>query len=174
MITSMRQIEEGVRMGRLTVVLKMTYRRKVRCLCICDCGESKAVRAECLVRGWTTSCGCHRREFKRWNDGVTGYRLKRVKPSPPAHNKLSIGSETVRRDRGSGAPRVYRKVAEPNVWKLRAVLVWETANGPVPRGSVVHHKDHDSMHDDLVNLDCLTRSQHAHVHRDDLLAHRIS
>ncbi|MGN8062759.1 HNH endonuclease signature motif containing protein [Ralstonia sp. 22111] len=84
------------------------------------------------------------------------------------HNRLPVGSETIRRDKGSGASRVYRKVAEPNVWRLRAVLVWESLNGPVPKGCVVHHKDKDSMNDAPGNLECLSRAEHAREHKHDL------
>lgn len=166
MITSMRQIEEGVRIGRLTVMLKITYRRKVRCICICDCGESKCIRAECLAKGWTNSCGCHRREFTRWNKGLKGLKLspKMNRKGFEPHHKLPIGSETTRRDKGKGSPRVYRKVAEPNVWKLRAVLVWESINGVVPKGKVIHHRDRNSMNDIPTNLECLTRAEHAREH----------
>lgn len=91
-------------------------------------------------------------------------RLK--KGSVPSH-KLPVGSETIRKDKGRGKPRVYRKVAEPNVWQLRALIVWKALNGPVPKGCVIHHKDRDSMNDMPKNLECLTRAEHAREHAKD-------
>ena len=37
-------------------------------LCVCDCGNTKTVRAEVLRRGATTSCGCYAKEIGK----VTG------------------------------------------------------------------------------------------------------
>jgi hypothetical protein len=170
MIRSTFDIETGFRFGRLTVVEDFIEKRKRRCICICDCGESKVVRAEVLRRGDTKSCGCIQRESGPWNKGLTGVGTGRPGPRPwfvPAH-KLPVGSETIRRDKVKGSPRVYRKVAEPNVWRLRAVIVWEELNGPVPKGRVIHHRDRNSLNDDPKNLQCLTRSEHASEHARDL------
>jgi hypothetical protein len=45
------------------------------------------------------------------------------------------------------------KVAEPNVWKKKAVVVWEAANGKsVPAGHVVVFVDQDNLNFDPDNL----------------------
>lgn len=62
------------------------------------------------------------------------------------------------------------KVAEPNKWKKRAIAVLESANGPLPRGMVVHHIDRDALNDAPSNLVALTRSQHVEEHRAELEA----
>lgn len=64
------------------------------------------------------------------------------------------------------------KVAEPNVWKMRAVLVWEEAHGPVPKGYVVHHENRDSLDDRLENLRLLTRADHLREHRPEFEGRR--
>lgn len=164
-----------MRFGRLTVILLTSFRRKSRCICICDCGESKMVRSEVLVRGDTKSCGCIQRDNGSWNRGLKGIHLSpasEFKKGKAAHNKLPVGSETITKDKGRGQPRVYRKVAEPNIWRLRAVLVWEEIHGPVPNGYVIHHVDHDSLNDSPTNLECLTRAEHARVHCETLLTWR--
>jgi hypothetical protein len=89
----------------------------------------------------------------------------RFYPGQPAFNKLPVGSETVRIETNSGLPRAWVKVAEPNGWKKRAVVVWERDNGPLPRGSVVHHKDRDSLNDAPGNLVALTRKEHVAEHQ---------
>jgi len=82
----------------------------------------------------------------------------------PAPNKLPVGSVTERRD-PQGNMRAWVKVAEPNIWKFRAVVVWESLHGLLPRGSVVHHKDRDSLNDVPENLVGLTRKEHVAEHQ---------
>lgn len=91
------------------------------------------------------------------------------KPGQSARNKLPVGAITIRTFRG--VQRAWVKVAEPNVWRERSKVVWERANGrPVPRGLVIHHRDHDSLNDAPDNLQALTRKQHALVHLADAQA----
>lgn len=44
------------------------------------------------------------------------------------------------------------------------VYVWEKANGKVPKGYHVHHKDHDPDNNDLNNLCCIPISKHLSSH----------
>lgn len=54
----------GEKFGRLQVIARVDNRGKiVRYLCRCDCGNSKVVDYNNLVKGTTTSCGCLRREL---------------------------------------------------------------------------------------------------------------
>lgn len=54
----------GERFGRLQVVELGVRPRKGKTMwvCLCDCGQTKSVSANCLQRGVTRSCGCLRRE----------------------------------------------------------------------------------------------------------------
>ena len=99
--------------------------------------------------------------------GVRVSAATEFKKGQPAHNKLPVGSVTERRD-PHGNYRAWVKVGEPNKWRPRAVVVWESHNGPLPRGRVVHHKDRNSLNDAPWNLAALTRKEHAAAHRDDL------
>lgn len=90
------------------------------------------------------------------------------KPGQPARNKLPLGTVTVRVEANTGLSRAWVKVAEPNVWRKRAVVVWESLNGSLPRGYVVHHKDRNSLNDDPSNLVALTRKEHTDEHRLEL------
>jgi hypothetical protein len=87
------------------------------------------------------------------------------KPGQAAHNKLPIGSVRIRKETHTGLLRAWVKTAEPNVWRKRAVVVWEAIHGPLPRGSVVHHDDRNSLNDDPDNLQGLTRKAHTDEHR---------
>lgn len=89
-----------------------------------------------------------------------------------ARNRLPLGSVRIRRETNTGLHRAWVKTAEPNVWRKRAVLVWESTHGPLPRGSVVHHRDRNSLNDDPSNLIGLTRREHADEHREDICAWR--
>jgi HNH endonuclease len=45
-------------------------------------------------------------------------------------------------------------------------LVWELANGPIPIGHVIHHKDEDTRNNALENLECVERGKHVREHAD--------
>jgi hypothetical protein len=92
------------------------------------------------------------------------------RPGGDAHNKVPIGSVRERRETHTGLVRTWVKTAEPNVWRKRAVVVWEAAHGLLPRGHVVHHRDRNSLNDAIDNLDGLSRAAHADVHREELNA----
>lgn len=46
------------------------------------------------------------------------------------------------------------------------VLVWTDANGPVPDGYVVHHRNHDKLDNRLDNLELMTHEEHSRHHND--------
>ena len=52
----------GRQFGRLRV-LELAGHKPVRWLCLCECGEQKAVKSAALVTGRTQSCGCLSREL---------------------------------------------------------------------------------------------------------------
>lgn len=48
------------------------------------------------------------------------------------------------------------------------VAIWEFYSGKkVPKGYVVHHKDHNSLNNDFSNLECVSREQHWEMHKED-------
>lgn len=50
--------------GRLTVLYKLhkNNHKRTYWLCLCDCGNLSEVRADSLLNGYTTSCGCYNKE----------------------------------------------------------------------------------------------------------------
>lgn len=54
----------GMRYGRLLVLYpgERPRKGKIMWVCVCDCGTTKSISANCLQRGVTRSCGCLRRE----------------------------------------------------------------------------------------------------------------
>lgn len=111
-----------------------------------------------------------RTEFKAGERRSPATEFRRGKP---AHNKLPIGAVRVRIEANTHLPRAWVKLSEPNVWQKRAIVVWEAVHGPLPRGCVVHHKDRDSMNDDISNLVALTLSAHRAEHHEEMLRARI-
>lgn len=53
------------------------------------------------------------------------------------------------------------KIAEPNKWRQKHILVWEQHNGPVPKDHVVSFKDGNHANCAIENLVLLTRGEHA-------------
>ena len=94
------------------------------------------------------------------------------KSGQAAHNRLPVGTTRIRRETHTGLLRAWVKIKEPNVWIKRAVLVWESINGPLTKGWVVHHRDRDSLNDSPGNLIGMTRRKHAAEHRVELKARR--
>lgn len=107
-----------------------------------------------------------------WNKGLKGIHLS---PSTEwqkgceSQKRVSIGTETIRKRGRETNPRAFVKVADPNTWKERAIVVWERHHGrSVPDGYVIHHKDRNPLNDSIDNLEALTRANHAREHRKDL------
>lgn len=49
----------GQRFGRLQAIGESTEPgRKIKWVCLCDCGEVSTVNSDSLRRGHTSSCGC--------------------------------------------------------------------------------------------------------------------
>lgn len=72
------------------------------------------------------------------------------------HNYKPVGSE---RCNSEGYWEV--KIADPKTWKMKHVLVWETANGPVPKGMLVVFLDGDKNNLALDNLALISRATNA-------------
>jgi len=72
------------------------------------------------------------------------------------HNHLPVGTELVKSD-----GYIWRKIADPNKWRQKHVLVWEAANGPRPKGCVLIFADGDNLNTSLDNLLLISKAQNA-------------
>ena len=109
---------------------------------------------------------------KKWDDFMPpasqeGCRRTQFKPGNRPQKQKPVGYLSRRTDK-TGRVYCYRKVAEPNVWKMEHVLVWEAHNGPAPRGYVITFINGDSTDCRIENLMLITRSQHAILNRAGL------
>jgi len=107
-----------------------------------------------------------------WNKGIhfnSGGRSvqSRFKAGHAPANQLPIGSEVVdnygyrKRKVRDDAPkgRGYQN------WKFVHVIVWEQANGPLPKGHIVRFRDSDITNVVPGNLVALTRGENAVINR---------
>jgi hypothetical protein len=70
------------------------------------------------------------------------------------HNYNPIGTEKTTED---GYIKV--KTNDPNVWEFKHRLVWEQANGPIPKGFNVQFKDKNRANVELQNLYLISRAE---------------
>lgn len=87
------------------------------------------------------------------NFDLAGYM--RDKPHPFA---VPAGTERIVKD-----GRVVVR-CDDGKWRYRSRLVWEAANGPIPAGRIIHHRNEDPLDDRLENLQMVTRSEHMRIH----------
>jgi len=110
--------------------------------------------------------GCFPKGQPAWNLGVKGYmgaNATSFKKGQIPSNYKPLGFERITPD-----GYIEIKIAErnpytgfPERFRQKHVHVWETANGPVPKGHVVVFRTVDKFNCDLENLMC--------VHRNELL-----
>ena len=109
--------------------------------------------------------------IKPWNKDLKGIHLSpqsEWKPGRISDKGMPVGAIVTRVGKGS-TPRQHIKIAEPNVWEFYAVWLYRHTHGPIPKGHVVHHRDHDSLNDTPDNLQRLTRAEHLNVHRAEIM-----
>ncbi|MDR3173379.1 MAG: HNH endonuclease [Treponema sp.] len=64
---------------------------------------------------------------------------------------------------------IYVKTARPNVWKMKHLVIWEAAHGPVPEGHRVIFADRDKTNFALENLILVTKGELAVMNRFGLI-----
>lgn len=98
-------------------------------------------------KGWNPS-GCEKGWFKKGNI---------------PHTHKPIGMESLRSD-----GYWWVKVAEPNKWREKHVLIWEAAHGKKPPGHIITFLDGNRSNFAPENLALITRAEHAVMSRFNL------
>lgn len=81
------------------------------------------------------------------------------------HNYLPVGSERI-----NGDDYVDIKIADPNKWRGKHLIVWEKHHGrPVPKGHVVLFGDGNRRNFDPNNLILVSRAQLAVLNKNGLI-----
>lgn len=102
---------------------------------------------------------------KSWDDYLTseqqeGSRRTQFKKGHMPHNGgTPVGELRIRRQKGS-RPYYWEKTGQPNIWRMKHVIEWEKANGPVPEGYILNFADGDTLNWEVSNLVLTTRAQH--------------
>lgn len=127
-------------------------------------GKSESVnqmRAFLKNHGITSGrSGLFKKGHVSWNKGKKGMRVSpatEFKPGRESLNKRPVGSERICSKDGY----VLIKVAEPNKWRLKQMIVWEQLHGPIPKGHILRFRDTDKTNITEENLVLITRAEHA-------------
>ena len=87
-------------------------------------------------------------------ESIEKTKKTRFKKGQSPINRRPVGSERITND---GYTEI--KIAEPNVWKLKHLVVWEKENGPIPKGHALVFADGDKTNISLDNILLVTRHQ---------------
>ena len=96
--------------------------------------------------------------------GTKGWKQNQFKKGHKPHNYLPVGTERV-----NGDGYVDIKIADPNVWKGKHLIIWEKSNGPVPEGKAIIFGDKNNRNFDINNLLLVTRGELATLNRYSLI-----
>jgi len=114
--------------------------------------------------------------IKPWNTGLKGVTTGGVqtqfKKGHLPHNYVPVGSErirTLRTNRKAKDDYIDVKIADPNKWKAKHILMWEAHNGPVPKGHAVIFGDGNNRNFDPDNLVLVSRKQLAVLNKNRLI-----
>lgn len=96
-------------------------------------------------------------------EGIERSKVTRFRTGHRPHNRVPVGTETVKSD-----GYIWRKIAEPDVWRQRHILEWESRNGPLPDGMLVTFLNGDRTDFRPENLMAVTLDENAHLRAGDV------
>jgi len=104
--------------------------------------------------------------FNKGKKGISypGMEPTQFKKGSKPWNYKPVGTERINTD---GYAEV--KIADPNKWRAKHVLIWEAAHGPVPKGNTLIFADGNKRHVELSNLLLVTRGQLARLNQNHLI-----
>src|SRR5665648_186364 len=102
--------------------------------------------------------------FNKGKKGVGGWEPTQFKAGNKPWNYKPLGSERID---GEGYASI--KIADPNKWKTKHTIIWESINGPVPKGSVILFGDGDKQNFEVINLILVSRKQLVRLNQHNLI-----
>lgn len=119
----------------------------------------------CKRHNWVTGrTGRREKGATAWNKGMKGIQLNNGKgcfqKGHIPHTYRPIGSTRIREG------YQWIKVADPNQWKPTHRVIWEQANGKVPRTHTLKFLDGDKTNITLNNLSLVSRAELANLNRN--------
>jgi len=79
------------------------------------------------------------------------------------HNYRAIGSERISKD---GYTEI--KIADPNKWRLKHIIIWEKEFGPMPKHHCIIFLDGNKQNFELSNLKLISRNENARLNQNNL------
>lgn len=132
-------------------------------------GTSKsrdAIHSLCARKEWKTGrTGRFEKGHKPWNIGTKdvcransgSFRRGNI----PLNHK-PVGSERICAKDGY----ILVKVAEPNVYKHKHRVLWESVYGKIPDGMLLRFRDGNRLNCDMDNLHLVTRQVHCYLNKN--------
>ena len=125
-----------------------------------------AINSVCKRKGWLTGRNSFfTKGHKPWNIGTKGVCKRNsgcFRRGQRPKNWKPVGSERI--NTGDGC--ILIKVAEPNVWRYKHVVVWESEHGKVEKGQLIRFIDGNQLNCSLDNLEQVSRPMHLYLNRN--------
>ena len=128
--------------------------------------STTAIRGVCKRNGWLMD-----REYWHFNKGCvpfnkgikgrTGPNRTSFKKGNSPHNYRPVGSERITKD-----GYVQVKAQNPNIWKLKHVLNWESVYGEVPKNHCIVFIDGNKQNCNIENLQLITRNENVRFNKN--------
>lgn len=132
------------------------------------CGASKDKRAaEC------GSCGHSRKAVKQWNNPESRKRTydaisAKAKTRRRLFEHISLETKWMHKD--DGRAYTYYWEGDKKRYIYRYQWVWICANGPIPDGYSIHHRNHIKTDDRIENLEEMPRGEYSRLHEPETRA----
>ncbi|HEY5555889.1 HNH endonuclease signature motif containing protein [Acetobacterium sp.] len=101
--------------------------------------------------------------FNKGKKGIEIWTPTQFQKGSIPHNTMLIGTEVVRDG------YAWIKIANPNVWKQKHRLLWETKNGDIPENHVLIFADGDQSNICLNNLMMVSRKELTALNKNKLI-----
>lgn len=146
--------------------LRSDYQREEckECRSRCQCGAPKDWRAD-----HCRSCASRKQTASQWKrPEVKAKMLNGIRARVrPRRQYEEIEARHFRARKWDGRYIAHCFVNDKPTIVYRSHWVWIQANGPIPEGHEIHHRNDDCSDDRLENLQCLTISEHQALHMDE-------
>lgn len=103
--------------------------------------------------------------FNKGKKGVGGWEPTQFKKGNKPANYKPVGTE-----RTNVYGYVEIKITDPNKWRSKHIVIWETVNGPIPKGHVVIFADRNKQNITIENLLLISRRELAIMNKRGLIA----
>ena len=160
LVTFIKQNNQNKTAQELAELINKTFNKNI------NAAQVKAVRARLKIKSGLT--GHFEKGHIPPNKGRKGFYSPGsekgwFKKGNTPWNYAQVGDEAWTTD---GYLKV--KIAEPNIWKQKHVMIWESKNGKVPDGFVICFRDGNHANCDIENLVLISRAEHSIMNNQHL------